>query len=56
MYENRVLRRRFGPNRQELGKDWKKKLHNEELHNLYASPSIVKEDEMGAVCSTHGRD
>jgi hypothetical protein len=32
-------------------------LHNEELHNLYASPNIVrmiKEDEMGGTCSTHG--
>jgi hypothetical protein len=33
-----------------------RKLHNEELHNLYSSPSIirmVKEDEMGRVCSTN---
>jgi hypothetical protein len=37
-----------------------RKLHNEELHNLYSSPCIirmikVKEDEMGRACSTKGR-
>jgi len=32
-----------------------RRLHNEELHNLYASKSI-KEDEMGGACGTHGRD
>jgi hypothetical protein len=34
-----------------------RKLHNEELHNLYSSPSIIriiKEDEMVRVCSTNG--
>jgi len=36
-----------------------RRLHNEELHNLYASPSIirsdqVKGDEMGGACSMHG--
>jgi hypothetical protein len=34
MYENRVLKRVFGPKREEVG-GWKR-LHNEELHNLYA--------------------
>jgi hypothetical protein len=33
-------------------------MHNEELHNLYSSPNIIrqiKENEVGAACSTHGR-
>jgi hypothetical protein len=37
--ENRVLRRIFGPKRGEVT-GWRK-LHNEELHNLYSSPSII---------------
>jgi acyl-coenzyme A synthetase/AMP-(fatty) acid ligase len=54
------LRRIFGPRRDELTKDWRK-LHNEELHNLYSSPNIIrmiksKEDEMGRACSTNGGD
>jgi hypothetical protein len=40
MFENRVLRRIFGPKRDEVTGDWRK-LHNEELHGLYSSPSIV---------------
>jgi hypothetical protein len=39
--ENRVLRRIFGPNRDEATGDWRK-LHNEELQNLYSSSSIIK--------------
>jgi hypothetical protein len=38
--ENRVLRRIFGPKRDEITKEWKK-LHNEELNDLYCSPNIV---------------
>jgi hypothetical protein len=41
MFENRVLRRIFGPKRDEVTGDLRK-LHNEELHNLYASPNIVR--------------
>jgi hypothetical protein len=41
MFENRVLRRIFGPKRDEVKGDWKK-LHNEELHNLYSSPNIIR--------------
>jgi hypothetical protein len=37
--ENRVLRRIFGPKREEDG-SWRK-LHNDELHSLYSSPNIV---------------
>jgi hypothetical protein len=40
VFENRVLRR-FGPKRDEVTGDWRK-LHNEELHNLYSSPSIIR--------------
>jgi hypothetical protein len=40
VFENRVLRRIFGPKRDEVTGGWRK-LHNEELHNLYSSPSII---------------
>jgi hypothetical protein len=39
--ENRVLRNIFGPRREEVMRDWRK-LHNEELHNLYFSPNIIR--------------
>jgi len=38
---NRVLRRLFGPKRDEVTGEWRK-LHNEELSDLYSSPSIVR--------------
>jgi hypothetical protein len=41
VFENRVLRRIFGPKRDEETGCWGK-LHNEELHNLYSSPSIIR--------------
>jgi hypothetical protein len=41
LFENRVLRRIFGPKRDEVTGGWRK-LHNEELHGLYSSPSIVR--------------
>jgi hypothetical protein len=41
VFENRVLRRIFGPKRDEVTGSWRK-LHNEELHNLYSSPSIIR--------------
>jgi hypothetical protein len=40
MYVNRVLRRIFGPKRDEVTGEWRK-LHNEELRDLYSSPSII---------------
>ena len=41
VFENRVLRRMFGPNKDEVTGEWRK-LHNEELNNLYWSPNIVQ--------------
>jgi hypothetical protein len=41
VFENRVLRRIFGPKRDEVIGGWRK-LHNEELHNLYCSQSIIR--------------
>jgi hypothetical protein len=42
VFENRVLRRIFGPKRDEVMGEWGK-LHNEELHNLYSSPDIIRQ-------------
>jgi hypothetical protein len=41
VFENRVLRRIFGTKRDEVTEEWRK-LHNEELHDLYSSPSIIR--------------
>jgi hypothetical protein len=41
VFENRVLWRIFGPKRDEVTGGWRKR-HNEELHGLYSSPSIVR--------------
>jgi hypothetical protein len=41
VFENRVLRRVFGPKRDEVTGGWRK-LHNEELRDLYSSPSIIR--------------
>jgi hypothetical protein len=41
VFENRVLRRIFGPRRNEVTGEWRK-LHNEELHDLYSSTSIIR--------------
>jgi hypothetical protein len=42
VFENRVLRRIFGPKRDEVTGEWKK-LHNEELHILYSPPNIIRQ-------------
>jgi hypothetical protein len=39
--ENRVLRRIYGPKREEVIREWRK-LHNVELNDLYSSPNIVR--------------
>jgi hypothetical protein len=41
VFKNRVLRRIFGPKRDEVRGGWKK-LHDEELHGLYFSPNIIR--------------
>jgi hypothetical protein len=41
VFANRVLRRIFGPKRDEVTGEWRK-LHNEELHDLYSSPTLVR--------------
>jgi len=52
-----MLRRIFGPRRDEVTGDWRK-LHNEELIDLYSSPKmfrvIIEKNEMGEACSTYG--
>jgi hypothetical protein len=42
VFENRVLRRIFGPKTDEVKGEWRK-LHNEELHNLYSSRDIIRQ-------------
>jgi hypothetical protein len=42
VFKDRVLRRIFGPKRDEVTVDWRK-LHNEERHNLYSSPDIIRQ-------------
>jgi hypothetical protein len=41
VFEIRVLRRIYEPKREEVAGGWRR-LHNEELHNVYASPNIVR--------------
>jgi hypothetical protein len=41
VFENRVLRRIFGPKRDEVTGEWRK-LHNEEVYNLFSSPDIIR--------------
>jgi len=41
MFENRELRRIFGPKRDEVTREWRR-LHNEELIDLYSSPDIIR--------------
>jgi hypothetical protein len=41
VFENKMLRRIFGPKRDEVTREWRK-LHNEELNDLYFSPNVVR--------------
>jgi hypothetical protein len=60
--ENRVLRRIFGPKRDEVAGGWSG-LHKEELDDLYCSPNIVRvirskrmKNDVGGACSTYGAE
>jgi hypothetical protein len=55
-----VLRKIIGPKKEEVAGGWRR-LHNEELHNLYSSPNTsiirvikIKENEVGGACSKNG--
>jgi hypothetical protein len=54
--ENEVLRKIFGPKRDEVTAEWRK-LRNEELNDLHSSPNIIRViiREMGKAWRTHGR-
>jgi hypothetical protein len=57
VFENRVLRRTFGPKRDEVTGEWRK-LHKEELSGLHCSPKScsgdkIEEDELAGECSTY---
>jgi hypothetical protein len=41
LFENRVLRKIFGPKKEKITVEWRR-LHHEELHVLYSSPSIIR--------------
>jgi hypothetical protein len=41
VFENRVLRRIFGRNTEEVEENWRRP-HDEELHNLYSSPNVIR--------------
>jgi len=57
VYENRVLRRVFGSKRDEVTRE-RRKLHIEELNNLYSSSNIdkIEKNEMDGACSTYGEE
>jgi hypothetical protein len=55
-FKNRVLWRIFGPKREEVMGGWRK-LHNEELHDLYSLPRIIRmveKEAMGKTCTING--
>jgi hypothetical protein len=53
VFENRILMRIFGLKRDEVTGGWRK-LHNEGLHSLYSSPSIIRMIKSRRACSTNG--
>ena len=50
VFKNRVLRRIFGSKRDEVTGEWRK-LHNEEINDVYCSPNKMEKNEMGGACS-----
>jgi hypothetical protein len=56
VFENRVLRRVSGPKRDEVTGEWRK-LHSEELNDLYSLPNTVRieKNEIGWACGAYGR-
>ena len=52
MFEKRVLRRMFGPKRDEVRGEWRQ-LHNEELNDLYCSPNIVRVIKLRMIWAGH---
>jgi len=56
VFENRLLRRKFRPEKDEVTGEWKR-LHNAKLNDLYSLPNIVceqiKKNEMGESCGTY---
>jgi hypothetical protein len=50
VFENRMLRRIFGPKKDGVKGGWRK-LHNEELHNLYSSPSVIRIMKSRRMCA-----
>jgi hypothetical protein len=57
VFENRVVKRILGPKRDEVTGEWRK-LHNEELNDLFVSPDIFRDDkidknEIGGASSTY---
>jgi hypothetical protein len=42
VFENKVLRRKFGSKRDKVTGEWRK-LHSEKLHNIYSSPDIIRQ-------------
>jgi hypothetical protein len=56
VFENRVLKRIFGPKKEGVVGGCRR-LHNEEHHNLYTSPDIIRVIKLGRMTWTeHGRD
>jgi hypothetical protein len=59
VFKNRMLRRIFGPNKDDVTEEWRR-LHNEELNYLYSpntyySGDQIEKNEKGWACATYGR-
>jgi len=57
VFENRVLRKISGPESDRVTGEWRR-LHNEELNDLYSTPSVIwaiQKSDVGGACGTYGR-